>query len=66
MASEPKNIAAWVTMFGAWLTTRDEPVTIGATHDCGPVAELCDEFCDGHGLGPPQWHDIEEDDDGED
>lgn len=30
--------------FGGWLTTRDKPVTIGAKHNAGIVAELIDEF----------------------
>ncbi len=45
--------------FGAWLTTRDEPVTMGAKHDCGIVAELIDIFCKTNKLEEPRdnWTD---------
>ena len=30
--------------FAAWLTTRDESITISAKHDAGSVASLVDQF----------------------
>lgn len=34
-----------------WLTTRDESITFGATHDSAPAALLVAKFCEAHGLG---------------
>jgi hypothetical protein len=38
--------------FAAWLTTRDEAVTLGSAHPCGDVSRLVDEFCDANALAP--------------
>ncbi len=40
-----------VTAFAAWLTTRDEAVTLGAAHDSAGPCALLKRFCDHHGLG---------------
>jgi len=39
--------------FGAWLTTRDVPVTMSAKHQAGIVVELIGEFCDANELPDP-------------
>ena len=40
--------------FAGWLTCRDEAVTLGATHDAAPVAELADAYCRSQKLEPPR------------
>ena len=40
--------------FAAWLTTRDEAVTLGAKHDAAIAAELVKEWCDTNGLPEPR------------
>ena len=42
--------------FGGWLTTRDEPVTMGGKHNCAIVAELIDEFSKQQNLKEPREH----------
>lgn len=42
--------------FGAWLTTRDTPVTMSSHHDAGIVARLISEFCDRHDFEDPREH----------
>ena len=46
--------------FAAWLTTREDDVTLGAKHDAAVVAGLCKEFCKTNGLPDPRdnWGDI--------
>lgn len=40
--------------FAAWLTTRNEPVTFGATHDAAPAAELVEQFRISQGFDAPR------------
>lgn len=42
--------------FAAWLTTRDEPITIGAKHDASEVAELVVKYCKTNKLKEPRDH----------
>ena len=42
--------------FGGWLTTREEPITIGRKYDAGIVAELIDEFIQKQKLKKPKEH----------
>ncbi len=53
------NASEAIYGFGAWLTTREEPVTIGAHHECGIVAELINTFCKTNKLEEPRenWTD---------
>jgi hypothetical protein len=50
--------AAVVYAFAAWLTTRRDPVTFGATHDAAPAAELVAAFCESQGFAELKdpWH----------
>ena len=45
--------AAAIYAFAAWLTGREEPVTLSATHDAAIAAELADEFCKSQGFEGP-------------
>jgi len=36
--------------FIAWLTTRDEPLTMSARHNVGPAMDAYKEFCERYGL----------------
>lgn len=38
--------------FAAWLTTRYEPTTLGAKHDCAPVVDRIVEFIEANDLPP--------------
>ncbi len=40
--------------FVGWLTTREEPVIAGASHDASIWANLIDEFCKRHGFAEPR------------
>ena len=42
--------------FAGWLTTRDNPVTMGSTNECGQVAELVGKFVDQQKLEDPRDH----------
>lgn len=42
--------------FAGWLTIRDTPVTMSATHDAAEVARLVDEFCQVNELEAPRDH----------
>ena len=42
--------------FAAWLTGREEVVTLSANHDAGIAATLVDEFCKAHDLAEPREH----------
>jgi len=44
------NSSEAVYGFAAWLTTRKEVTTMGANHDCAPIAALVKEFCEVNGL----------------
>jgi len=51
-----KTMTASESVFGfaAWLTTRDEAVTMGATHDAAIAAELVKQWVDTNGLEDPR------------
>jgi hypothetical protein len=40
--------------FAAWLTCRQEAITLGATHDAAPAADLVKRWCDTNNLPPPR------------
>ena len=40
--------------FGAWLTTRDEPITMSGHDDAAPVVEAISCFCKEYGLAEPR------------
>ena len=40
--------------FAAWLTTRDEPVTFGSSHDSAGPAELVKQYTEHNGMEPPR------------
>jgi len=44
------NSSEAVYGFAAWLTGREEEITIGAHHDAAPVAERVKEFCEANSL----------------
>lgn len=45
--------------FVAWLTTRSEATTMGASHDCASLVPLITKFCETNGLDAPRerWTD---------
>ena len=52
-AQEPTASEA-VYAFSAWLTTRDQDVTIGSTQDAAPIANLVSLFVDSQGWDQPR------------
>ena len=46
--------------FVAWLTTREEEITLGSTKDCGAIPNLIDEFCQINQLSDPReaWSEL--------
>ena len=44
MDEEPLASEA-IYSFVAWLTTREESITMGSGHDCVPAVEAIKEFC---------------------
>lgn len=40
--------------FAGWLTTRQEPLMFGASHECAPVADAVKEFCRVNDLEEPR------------
>lgn len=46
------NASEAVFGFASWLTVRGESLTVGATHDAAPVAELVARFLKAQGLEP--------------
>lgn len=42
--------------FAGWLTTRKEDLVFGSTHNCGPVADACEQFIKANDLAPPRRH----------
>jgi len=50
------GLTASEAVFGvlAWLTTREEPLTIGCGYECSVVASLAQEFCEANHLQPPR------------
>jgi len=58
--TEGRNTAAWIYAFAAWLTALEEPITIGASEDCGRVAELCRQYCEEQGLPEVEWESNED------
>ncbi len=55
-AKVPMTASEALYGFGGWLTSRDEPVSMGANHECGIVAELIDIFCKTNKLKEPRDH----------
>lgn len=53
---KPLTASEAVYGFGGWLTSRDEPVTMGSCHECSIVAELIDKFCKENNLEDPRDH----------
>ena len=55
----PPAIDAATAAFGvlAWLTTRDVPMILGATHDASQAAMAAALFCRANGLGDPMMMD---------
>lgn len=56
MAEITPRISASEALFGftAWLTTRQGSITLGAAHDCAPVAELLKLFLAENKLPEPR------------
>lgn len=50
----PLTASETLYSFAAWLTTRDEAVTLGATHDASVAADLVNEFCQRSGIPDPR------------
>lgn len=40
--------------FAAWLTCRQEAITLGAAHDAAPAADLVQRWCATNNLPPPR------------
>ncbi len=40
--------------FMGWLTTRQETMLVGASHECTPAADVVKEFCDANDLTEPR------------
>ena len=40
--------------FMGWLTTRQEVLSVGASHECAPVADVVKEFCAANNLAEPR------------
>lgn len=40
--------------FAAWLTTRDEAITLGSTHDASVVADVVKQYCEAQGYENPR------------
>lgn len=61
-APEVMQLSGSEALFGfiAWLTTREEEVTLGSERDCARPAELIDEFCKINHLSDPRdaWSDL--------
>lgn len=55
MACKKRTLSSSEALFGfmAWLTSRKEILTIGATEDCAPFPELIKEFCERNNLVEP-------------
>ena len=52
---KPKNTWAWIACFAGWLTAKKESIAIGASEDCGVVAELVAEYCTEQKLPEAEW-----------
>ena len=40
--------------FMGWLTTRSGTMSVGASHECAPAADVVKEFCDANDLVQPR------------
>ena len=40
--------------FAAFLTTREQGLTVGANYECSPVADLVAEFIEANGFDEPR------------
>lgn len=56
MPDKPMTGSEAIFGFVGWLTTRDQDITMGATHDAAQVADLCHQFCVTNGLADPRDH----------
>jgi len=53
--SEPKVLPSEALYgFAAWLTTRDEAITFGSTHDAAVVADVVNQYCKAQGYEDPR------------
>jgi hypothetical protein len=52
----PEEMTASESAYGlmAWLTTRDQPVTLSAKHNAAPAADLVKEWCETNCLPEPR------------
>ena len=48
------NASEALYAFGAWLTTRDESITMSGHDDCSPVVEAIGLFCEENNLSDPR------------
>ncbi len=50
--TDTPELTATETLYGfcGWLTSRDESVTMGATHECGTVVDLIKRYMDANNL----------------
>jgi len=50
------NLTASEALYGfaAWLTTREQAVTVGANYDASIWAELVNQFCEANSLPKPR------------
>ena len=53
------DVAAALYVFMGWLTTRDETLTLGATHDAAPAAEVVGAFCEWNDISDPDMASID-------
>ena len=40
--------------FAGWLTTRKEAIILSYKHNCAPIADLIQQFCDENDLDEPR------------
>ncbi len=54
--SKMDRLSASEALYGfmGWLTTRQEVMSAGASHECAPVADAIKEFCDANDLAQPR------------
>jgi hypothetical protein len=52
MMNEKMTATEAVYGFAAWLTCRQEAITLGATHDAAPAADMVKRWCDTNNLPP--------------
>ena len=42
--------------FAGWLTSQPDPTIFGSGHNCAPIADRIQEFCDANHLPEPRAH----------